>query len=305
MYRVIILLLFTNLFFMLHSTGNISKYINMKYSFLSFSMIFVLFILTIAEGIRWYLSDKKKTEDSDGCAACGHDHDHNHEHLHEHHHHDHDHAGKKISIGKRIKRLVSYTMVIIPALTGVLIPVATLDSKLVDAKGFQFPTLEDSSDQYGMHQVLNPDMSQFMGKDAFLDLVDKESKSYKGKDNITLTDENYLVGLEVIYNFAGDFVGKTITMKGFSYNGPSLDGNQLFLLRFGIIHCVADSGAFGMMIQFPDNVHIPNDEWYQVTGKLDTVYYAPFKSRIPVLKVKSYTTISQPKDPYVYRNSLN
>lgn len=294
MYRIIILLLFTNLFFMLHSTGDISKYINMKYSFLSYSMIYVLFFLTIAEGIRWYFSDKKKESNHDD-GHCHHDH---------HHDHDHDH-GKKESKGKRIKKFLSYTFVLIPALSGVLLPVATLDSKLVDAKGFQFPALEDSTDQYAMHQVLNPDMSQFMGKDAFLNLVSKESKSYLGKNHVTLTDDNYLVGLEVIYNYSGDFVGKTLTMKGFTYNGPSLNSNQIFLLRFGIIHCVADSGAFGMMIQFPNNIHLPNDQWYQVTGTVDTVYYPPFKANIPVLKVTSYKTIAQPKDPYVYRNSFN
>ncbi|MDQ6596312.1 TIGR03943 family putative permease subunit [Bacillus salipaludis] len=94
-------------------------------------------------------------------------------------------------------------------------------------------------------------------------------------------------------------------MKGFSYNGPGLQSNQLFLLRFGIIHCVADSGAFGMMIQFPKNIHIPNDQWYQVTGTMDTVFYQPMKMKIPVLKVTSYKTIPKPNDPYVYRNSLN
>jgi putative membrane protein len=290
MYRIIILLLFTNLFFMLHSTGDISKYINMKYSFLSYSMIYVLLFLTIAEGVRWYFSDKKKEKGHDDCNC---NHDHNHEHNH------------KVSKGKKLKKFLSYTLVLVPALSGVILPVATLDSKLVDAKGFQFPTLEDGNDQYGMHQVLNPDMSQFMGKDAFLNLVTKESKDFIKKDKITLTDENYLKALEVIYNFSGDFSGKKITMKGFSYNGPNLSSDQLFLLRFGIIHCVADSGAFGMMIQFPDNIHIPNDQWYQVTGTLDTVYYPPFKAKIPVVKVTSYKTISKPKDPYVYRNSFN
>ena len=297
MFKVIILLLFTNLFFMLHSTGDIAKYINLKYSFLSYSMIYVLLFLTIAEGIRWYFSDKKNKNENE-CIVCQHDHEHNHDHNHEH-------DKKTISKGKKIKRFLSYTFVLIPAISGVVLPVATLDSKLVDAKGFQFPALEDGNDKYGMHQVLNPDMSQFMGKDAFLDLVSKESKSYKPKDYITLTDQDYLVGLEVLYNYAGDFVGKKITMNGFAYNGPNLDSNQLFLLRFGIIHCVADSGAFGMMIQFPNDIHIPNDAWYQVTGTLGTVYYAPMKTRIPVLKVSSYKTISQPKDPYVYRNSLN
>ncbi|EKN65642.1 hypothetical protein BABA_19456 [Neobacillus bataviensis LMG 21833] len=288
MFRVVILLMFTYLFFYLHMSGNISKYINMKYSFLTNSMIYALFFLTIVEGIRWYLSEKKSEKDGD-CHVC---------------HHDQPHAIKKPALGKSIKRMVSYTMIILPALTGVLLPVATLDSKLVNAKGFQFPALEDGADRYGMHQILNPDMSQFMGKDGFLDLVHKEFKSYKGKEHITLTDEDYLKGLEVIYNFSGEFVGKSITMKGFSYNGPGIDGNQIFLFRFGIIHCIADSGVFGMLIEFPDQVQIPNDQWYQVTGTVDTMYYQPFKMKIPILKVTDYKIIEQPKDAYVYRNSF-
>lgn len=288
MFRVVILLLFTNLFFYLHLSGNISKYINMKYSFLSYSMIYALFFLTIVEGIRWYLKEKKSEIELE-CHEC---------------HHDHSHDHNKPSFGKKLKRTVSYTMIVLPALTGVFLPVATLDSQLVNAKGFSFPTLEDGADRYGMHQILNPDMSKFMGQDAFTDLVKKEFKSYKGNDHITLTDEDYLKGLEVIYNFSGEFVGKTMTMKGFSYNGPGLNGNQIFLFRFGIIHCIADSGVFGMMIQFPENVHIPNDQWYEVTGTMDTMYYQPFKMKIPILKVTDYKIIPQPKDAYVYRNSF-
>ncbi|MEH7095569.1 TIGR03943 family protein [Neobacillus vireti] len=296
MFKVLILILTTNLFFMLHVTGNISKYINMKYSFLSESMIVILFILTVVEGIKLWSSGEKKEKE--------HDCDCNHEH-HDHHDHEHDHEIKKPSAGKKIKKFLAYSLVLIPAITGVVLPVATLDSQLVNAKGFSFPTLEDGSDKYGTHQVLNPDMSKFMNQSDFTDLVRKESKSYIPKNNITLTDKDYLVGLEVLYNFSGDFVGKTLTMKGFTYNGPGLQSNQLFLLRFGMIHCVADSGAFGLMIQFPNNIHIPNDQWYQMTGTMDTVYYPQMKTKIPVLKVTSYKTIPKPNDPYVYRNSLN
>jgi putative membrane protein len=260
-------------------------------------MIYAMFFLAIAEGIRWFISEKKNSKETE-CHDCTHE--HNHEHAHEH-----DHNQKRPLFGKKVKKFIAYAMVLLPTLTGILLPISTLDSNLVDAKGFQFPTLEDANDQYGMHQILNPDMSKFMGKDGFTQLVNKEYKSYKGKNHITLTDEDYLQGLEVIYNFAGNFQGKTLTMKGFTYNGPHLDSNQIFLFRFGMIHCVADSGVFGMLIQFPNDIHMPNDQWYQVTGTVDSQYYAPFKMRIPVLKVTDYKTIGKPKDPYVYRNSFN
>lgn len=299
MYRVVILLLFTNLFFMLHSTGNITKYINMKYAWLSYSMIYILFFLTIAEGIRWYLSEKKKEK------VQQHEGDGHHDHHCDCRPGCHD-DGKGTFINKKIKKYLAYSVVLIPALSGVLLPVATLDSMLVDAKGFSFPALDDGDqDQYSMHQVLNPDMSKFMNQGDFQDLLSKDAKSFLGKNSINFTDDDYLKGLEVIYNYSGAFIGKPITIKGFSYNGPGLSANQLFLLRFGIIHCLADSGAYGMMIQFPNNIHIPNDQWFQVTGTVDTVYYPQMKTKLPVLKVTSYKTIPQPQQPYIVRNLLN
>jgi putative membrane protein len=177
MFKILILILTANLFFMLHATGNISKYINMKYSFLSASMIVILLILIVVEGIKLWSSGEEKENHHD--CDCSHDH-HDHEH-----HQDHGHEKKKPSAGKKIKKFLAYTLVLIPAITGVVLPVATLDSQLVDAKGFSFPTLEDGSNQEGMHQVLNPDMSKFMNHSDFEDLVRKESKSYIPENNIT------------------------------------------------------------------------------------------------------------------------
>ncbi|MDV2887605.1 DUF1980 domain-containing protein, partial [Alkalihalophilus pseudofirmus] len=102
MFRVMILLMFTYLFFYLHLSGDISKYINMKYSFLSTSMIYILFFLTIVEGIRWFKSEKKSEKDVD-CHEC---------------HYDSSHEQKKPPLGKRIRRVISYTTIILPALTG-------------------------------------------------------------------------------------------------------------------------------------------------------------------------------------------
>ena len=110
MFKVLILILTTNLFFMLHVTGNISKYINMKYSFLSASMIVILFILTVVEGIKLWSSGVKKEEQHD--CDCSHN-DHDHEH-----HHDHGHKKKKQSVGKRIKKFLAYTVVLVPAISG-------------------------------------------------------------------------------------------------------------------------------------------------------------------------------------------
>lgn len=75
----------------------------------------------------------------------------------------------------------------------------------------------------------------------------------------------------------------------------------MFILRFGIIHCVADSGVFGILVEFPDNMKLKDDEWIHVKGSLSSIYYQPFKAAIPVLQVKEWSKIEKPNDPYVYR----
>ncbi|WP_063964319.1 TIGR03943 family putative permease subunit, partial [Domibacillus aminovorans] len=116
-------------------------------------------------------------------------------------------------------------------------------------------------------------------------------------------DDNYLKGMETIYNFPGEFMNKTIEFDGFSFKGESVNDHQLFVLRFGVIHCVADSGAFGMLVEFPEEMDLQDDEWIHVKGKLSSVYYQPFKATIPFLLVEEWNTIEEPEDPYTYRMS--
>lgn len=93
-----------------------------------------------------------------------------------------------------------------------------------------------------------------------------------------------------------------MAIKGFVYRTDDIKANQLFVLRFGIIHCIADAGVYGMLVDFPGNMaNVKENTWIEVEGKLDMTYYTPFKENIPYLKVTSYHKSSEPKDPYVYR----
>ncbi|AXN40990.1 TIGR03943 family putative permease subunit [Peribacillus butanolivorans] len=276
MVRLFILLGLTFLFMHLHASGNISKYINMEYSYVSQIAIYILAIFTLM-GSYLYL----KEGDQEECEECHRGHDHSHE-------------------NKVWKKTLTYSLFLIPIFTGLFLPVATMDSNIVEKKGFHFPVYDDT-DEYSQHQFLQPDTSLYYGKDDYLTLMDQSLKSLVEHNSLHLTDENYLTDLEAIYYSPGKFTGKQITLTGFSYNSEDVAKNQVFLFRFGIIHCVADSGAFGMLIEFPEGMNPKNDEWYSVTGELETIYYQPFKKTIPILKVSSYNKTVEPKDPYVYR----
>ncbi|MUT65213.1 TIGR03943 family protein [Paenibacillus sp. NEAU-GSW1] len=335
MIRLFILIGFILMFALMHRSGDLNKYINMKYAYLSIGAIVLLSVLAVVEFVRIYRQEsaelKRKVEKEAGALAgavqladnadadarrggghiqsCCHDtvHDH-HGHRdkhdrHHHHHHGHDdggfgHSHEPVS---RWKRAIGYLILIVPIATGIFLPVQTLDSSFVKAKGFSFPTFEDAEKNPGQHQFLKPDTSIFYGKAGYEKQKEKELAEFAGMGNIKLTDDNYLKGMEALYNNPGEFIGSTISFDGFAYKGEQVDGDHFFVFRFGFIHCVADSGVFGMLVDFPKNTELQDNDWVNVTGKLTWEFYQPFKQTIPVLQVTSWTRIEAPKDPYVYR----
>ncbi|GGG61523.1 TIGR03943 family putative permease subunit [Paenibacillus radicis (ex Gao et al. 2016)] len=332
MTRLYILIGFILMFALMHSSGDLNKYINMKYAYLSISAIVLLAVLAIVEFVRIYQKEGAEKARAEAAAAAhakehsdepghasshgddhihddhahGHDHplhDHQHEHDPHHHHHDGDdsHFGHSHEPSSRWKRVVGYFILIVPILTGIFLPVQTLDSSFVKAKGFSFPTFEEAENNPGQHQFLKPDSSVFYGKEGYESLKKKELSEFAGMRQIELTDSNYLKGMEALYNNPGQFMGASISFDGFAYKGEQVDGNHFFVFRFGFIHCVADSGVFGMLVDFPKNTDLNDNDWINVTGKLTWEFYQPFKQTIPVLQVTSWKPISAPKDPYVYR----
>lgn len=278
MIRTLILMFFSYFFFHLHASGNITKYINMKYSYLSYSAIVILGILTIVQAISYYKTSEEKDRQMEICC-----------------HHDHHLEQKPL-----YKKVMLYSIFIFPLVSGFFFPIATLDSNIVKTKGFAFKALE-TTDEFAQRQYLQPDTSIYYGKEGYYELMNTELKKYIGRKDISLKDEDFLQGMETIYNFPGEFMGKQIEFDGFAFKGESINKQQMFVLRFGVIHCIADSGVFGMLVEFPNEASFNNDEWLHVKGTLSTIYYQPFKSKIPVLQVKEWSSINAPKDPYVYR----
>jgi putative membrane protein len=276
MFRVIILLGFTFVFMHLHATGSIAKYVNMKYSWISFSTIFLLFFLTIAS-LYFYMKEDDDHHD------CG---------CEDGHHHKSKRAWR---------RWIFYPIYLFPVVTALAFPAATLDSSIVEAKGFHFP-MYDNASPYEQHQFLQPDTSVYYGKEGYDELMEKQLPKYTGMETVKLHDDNFLTGMEILYNQTSQFMDKTIEFKGFTFHTDEMQDNQFFIFRFGIIHCVADSGVFGMLVQFPEGTEFEQDEWVNVQGTISTMYYQPFKKTIPILKVTDWQNISEPSDPYVYRN---
>ena len=78
MFRAYILLGFTILIAQLHISGNITKYINMKYAYLSTTAAIILGFLTIVQIIVVFQKEHQKEKEKNDCSCdyshCGHDH---------------------------------------------------------------------------------------------------------------------------------------------------------------------------------------------------------------------------------------
>ncbi|ASV81711.1 TIGR03943 family putative permease subunit [Enterococcus hirae] len=286
MIRFLILSGYFELMMYLQVSGKLDQYINVHYRYLAILSMILSALLALVQLYIWVKSDSVKGKKQVD------------EEVHHHHDHDHDHGLTKLS-----QRVIAYVLLALPVIVGTLFPTVSLDTTIVEAKGFNFPISKESvGDPEMQTQYLKPDTSIYFNKSDYLDQMKKLKEKYDDKQLIKITDENYLEVMELIYNYPSEFIGKKISYEGFVYKTPDGEKEDNFLFRFGIIHCVADSGVFGLLTHMPEGTNVKNDEWYKVEGTIQSDYYEPFKRDIPVVEVNTLTKIEAPKNQYVYRS---
>lgn len=238
MIRFIILIGYMGLMMYLQISGELNQYINIHYNYLAVLSMVLAFIMAIVQLILWNQADpsmQKKHEDM-------------------HQHGGHEHHGHQHNLEKPSQRGLAYLLLSLPLIVGLLFPTVSLDTTIVEAKGFNFPVSKESVGDPDMQtQYLKPDTSMYFNKTDYDKQMAKAMKQYDGQSVISITDENYLEIMELIYNYPSQFAGKRISYKGFVYNSKREESVDQFVFRFGIIHCVADSGVFGLLVHFPEH----------------------------------------------------
>ncbi|MDW3624112.1 TIGR03943 family protein [Enterococcus faecium] len=279
MLRFLILSGYFELMMYLQVSGKLDQYINVHYRYLAILSMILSALLALVQLYLWVKNGKAEEE------------------THEHDH-DHDHG-----LSKPYQRGIAYVLLALPVIVGTLFPTVSLDTTIVEAKGFNFPVSKESvGDPEMQTQYLKPDTSIYFNKSDYLDQMNELKEKYGDKQTIEITDENYLEVMELIYNYPSEFIGKKISYEGFVYQTPNDSNADVFLFRFGIIHCVADSGVFGLLTHMPEGVTVKNDEWYKIEGTIQSDYYQPFKREISSVVVTNAEKVSAPKNQYVYRS---
>ncbi|AYA33918.1 TIGR03943 family protein [Enterococcus faecium] len=279
MLRFLILSGYFELMMYLQVSGKLDQYINVHYRYLAILSMILSALLALGQLYLWVKNGKAEEET----------------HKHDH---DHDHG-----LSKPYQRGIAYVLLALPVIVGTLFPTVSLDTTIVEAKGFNFPVSKESvGDPEMQTQYLKPDTSIYFNKSDYLDQMNELKEKYGDKQTIEITDENYLEVMELIYNYPSEFIGKKISYEGFVYQTPNDSNADVFLFRFGIIHCVADSGVFGLLTHMPEGVTVKNDEWYKIEGTIQSDYYQPFKREIPSVVVTNAEKVAAPKNQYVYRS---
>ncbi|NQP59678.1 TIGR03943 family protein [Streptococcus suis] len=269
MIRFLILAGYFEMTMYLYVSGKLDQYINLHYSYLAFLSMVLSFILAIVQLYIWV----KEIE-------------------------THSHLSKKAA------KFASVALLLIPLLVAWLFPTVSLDSTTVEAKGYHFPLAAENDattqTQEGTTvQYLKPDSSIYFTKSAYQSQMREIANHYLAEDQIIVTSENYMEVMEAIYDYPTEFSGKTVEMVGFVYNDPD-NAHQQFIFRFGIIHCIADSGVYGLLSTGSDTP-FSNNTWVKAKGTIRVSYHTSLKQNLPTLELQSIVQIEQPDSPYVYR----
>ncbi|RTR30511.1 TIGR03943 family protein [Robertmurraya yapensis] len=275
-FKAILLLAFDLFFIKLHTTGDISKYINPKYENMSFLAIWIFTLLFLIQLFRIW--ENNRDEHAYCPPGCNHDH------------------GDSASVPRK---LVNYSIILFPLVTGFALSPTVLDASIAANKGTVLPQSNSNSYDEDLLEYEFGDEEEIVN-DNFLSNqeYDDKMKNLEQTEFIEMKEDIFASYYEFISDTPEKFQGKKIKVQGFVYKEEGMKGNQLVLSRFLITHCIADASIIGLMAEFEQATEYPEDTWLELEGTLDVMNYNGVK--IPVIKAVKWTVIEEPASPYIY-----
>jgi putative membrane protein len=278
-FRAVILAAFTCFLMNLHLNGEITKYVNPKYALLSQAAAYIFFFLFFIQLFRiWSRKNKHEHHCYHGC------------------NHDHGHSGSPV------KKIISYSILIFPLITGFLLPPQTMGASIAAKKGSVL-TSKTAESPVRVETELDPSLYGHEG--AVVDRKEIQQGEYE--ENMKRLDNDHVINMkdEVFEPYYGQinaqpekYIGRTVKMEGFVYKEEGFQSNQLALTRFLITHCIADASSIGFLTEFEEAYTVEQDTWLEIEGILDITQYDGFE--MPVLKITSWKVIPEPDESYVY-----
>jgi len=93
-------------------------------------------------------------------------------------------------------------------------------------------------------------------------------------------------------------VGQPVHVLGIVARSDGLEANQFVLLRYRIVHCVADAQPVGLLVVLPDSgTAWPTDAWVEIDGKLASRDQAG--AHLVSVLAEHVAEIDEPPNPYL------
>jgi uncharacterized repeat protein (TIGR03943 family) len=92
-------------------------------------------------------------------------------------------------------------------------------------------------------------------------------------------------------------VGQHVRVRGLVARGDELAANEFVLLRYAIVHCVADAQPLGILVLGQPGAAWAGDQWVEVDGTLATEQRGA--ERLVSIQAQQITASDEPNDPYV------
>ncbi|MEC1180113.1 TIGR03943 family protein [Metasolibacillus meyeri] len=287
-FRACILLAFSTMLFSLHWTGEIKKLINPKYDHLSIAAALLFLLLFLVQMTRIVSFTHKREQHCQHCCSS------------------HDHGTSAFTT----RKFLSYTIIIIPILTGFLMPAQILGSTIADKKGGimmltkqQQAKIEDyvTSNNTAVENIYDHEPDPVL-IDGRKEMKENEYELLRAelakKEKVNMTEEDYIIYYDEINNNIAQYIGRRIQLKGFVLREEEFAENQLVLSRFFITHCIADANIVGFLSDFPEAITLEEDTWLEAIGTIDITEFNG--AYLPVIKIEQWAKIQEPETPYLY-----
>ncbi|MDG5785893.1 TIGR03943 family protein [Evansella sp. AB-P1] len=259
--KAIVLLLFSGFIFMLHHTGEITKFINPQYT--AFSQIAsVIFLLLFFIQVPRIFISREQAEDHDYCTILGCNHE----------------MGDKRKVS--LKTGVVYSIILLPLVTGLLFPYKELGAAEAVKRGICYTPIQKHSSHSEVLETSNKTLDEMVRSPVLI-----------------LDNFNFLDYVNNIITYPELFNEKPIELEGFILMDDTLSHHPL-LGRFLVTHCVADAHVTGLLLSNDDENLRNINGWVKVNGQIKRLETNGIE--IPIIQVKEWKQIDQPEAPYIY-----
>ncbi|WP_226526849.1 TIGR03943 family putative permease subunit [Metabacillus niabensis] len=250
--KALILLVFASFLFILHQSGEMTNFIHPNYLHVS-QFASILFLILFFFQVPRIFRPLDAEPDHTHCSPWG-------------CHHEEE--------GFSIKTIFSIGMIIVPLLTGLMMPYKTFGAEETLKRGIQYAGLDQK-------RLGNSDIKSMMSLPVI---------RFDGTDFA-----NYM---GILSEYPEVFEGKKIEIEGFIAEDQFLRKKQKVIARFQVTHCIADAHASGFKLENSNEFHLTNNTWVRMKGTLKVKEES--QQYIPVIHVNSVETIDTPKNPYIF-----